>query len=123
MFLDPVPESEEKGRLWQKVLAVAIYLLFWIVLSGIGLWLMFAMRTMIFDLMVAANFTPWMVRGFDRWAIFVLGLIWFISMLWIEHYLRTGISKKRLWRNIGRVLVVQALLAAITFGTRFIIAL
>jgi hypothetical protein len=123
MFLEPVPPSEEKGKLWQKILAVAIYLLFWLALSATGLWLMFELRTLIVELMILANWNPWTVRGIDRWSIFVLGLAWFVSILWIDHYLRTAIGKKRLWRNIGRVALAQVGLAAVLFATRFVIGM
>lgn len=123
MFLEPVPQSGEKDSLWQRILVIATYLIFWIGLSGIGLWLMFELRSLVVELMILAQLNPWAVRGFDRWAIFVLGLIWFISLMWIDHYLRTGMGKKQLWRNIGRVAAVQAALVAIIYGTRFIINL
>lgn len=122
MFLEPVPQSGEKDQLWKKILAIATYLLFWIAFSAIGLWLMFEIRSLIVELLLLARANPWSVRGYDRWAIFVLGLLWFISLLWIDHYLRKGMGKKRLWHNIGRVAGVQALLALLVFGIRFIIS-
>ena len=42
-------------------------------------------------------------------------IIWFISLMWIDHYLRTAIGKKRLWRNIRRVATVEAIMAAVVF--------
>jgi hypothetical protein len=122
MFLDPVPQSEDKGKVWQKILSVATYLLFWIGLSAVGLWLMLEIRELLVELMILASFNPWQVRGIDRWAIFMLGLAWFASMLWIDHYLRTGIGKKRLWRNIGRVTLIEASMAAVVFVSRIVIS-
>ncbi len=122
MFLDAPPQNGEQEPLWKRILAIATYLLFWIILSAIGLWLMFAIREVGVELMIFAQLNPWAVRGFDRLAIYVLGLIWFVALMWIEHYLRTGIDKKRLWRNIAKVALVQAVLAAIVFGIRFVVA-
>jgi hypothetical protein len=123
MFLEPAPQSGEKDTLWQKILAIATYLLFWILLSAIGLWLMFELRSLLVELMILGQFNPWAVRGVDRWAIFVLGLIWFISLMLIEHYLRVSVDKKRLWRTIFRVAAMEAILVAIIFGARFVIDL
>lgn len=120
MFLEPVPQSGEKDSLWQRILVIATYLIFWIGLSGIGLWLMFELRSLVVELMILAQLNPWAVRGFDRLGIYILGLIWFIFLMWNDHYLRTGMGKKQLWRNIGRVAAVQAALVAIIYGTRFI---
>jgi hypothetical protein len=124
MFLEPVPQNEEgKVSHWQRILATAAYLLFWIVFTLIGLWLMFELREVTVDLMIRIGLNPWAVRGYDRLGIYILGLIWFVGLMWIEHYLRTAIDKKRLWRSIGRVATVEAVLAAFALGTRYIINL
>ena len=121
MFLDPVPQDEEKDSLWQRVLAIAIYLFFWLLFTAIGLWLMFEIRAVIVELMILASFNPWMVRGWDRWAIYMLGLGWFVGLMWIDHYLRQGMSRKRLWRNIGRVARVEAIMAALVLLVKFVL--
>ena len=123
MFLEPVPQRREDNSLWQKILAIASYLLAWIISTAIGLWLMFEMRAVIVELMIFANLNPWAVRGFDRLAIYILGLIWFVGLMWSEHYIRTGIDKKRLWHNIGRVAMIEATLVALVFVTGFLIRL
>ena len=121
MFLEPSSQSEEKDKLWPRILSIATYLVSWIVLSAVGLWLMFELRETIVELMILAQLNPWAVRGYDRLAIFVLGLGWFVGMLWMDHYLRQGMGKKRLWRNIGRVAAIEAVIAAVALGTRFLI--
>jgi hypothetical protein len=84
---------------------------------------MFELRALVVELMIAAELNPWAVRGYDRWGIFVLGLAWFVAMLWMEHYLRTGVEKKCLWRNIMRIAAVQVVLVAMIFGVRSLLAL
>lgn len=123
MFLEPVPQSGEKVSHWQRILAIAAYLFFWIAFTLIGLLLMFELREVLVQLMIRVQLNPWAVRGFDRLGIYLLGLIWFVSLMWIEHYLRTGIEKRCLWPRIGRVALVEAAVAVVTFGTRFIINL
>jgi hypothetical protein len=120
--LDSIQPEESEG-LWKRILSIVTYLLFWIIFSAVGLWLLFELRGVIVELMIAAQLNPWAVRGYDRLVIFVLGVAWFVSMLWLEHYLRTGSEKKRIWRNIGRVAAVQAAIAAVVFAIRFLITL
>ena len=117
-----VPQSGETGNLWKKILSYLIYLLFWVVLTATSLWLMFETREVIVELMIFAQLNPWAVRGFDRWIIFLLGLIWFVTLIWTEHYLRSGIDKKRLWRNIATIAAAQAILAVIVYGIYFFIS-
>lgn len=121
-LLDSIQQEESEG-LWKRILSIVIYLLFWIIFSAVGLWLLIELRGVIVELMIAAQLNPWAVRGYDRLVIFGLGAAWFVSMIWLEHYLRTGNEKKRLWRNIGRVAAVQAAIAAVTFAIRFLITL
>lgn len=123
MFLEPVPQHNKDIPLRQKILATATYFLTWVVLTLIGLWLMFELRAVMAELMIFADLNPWAVRGFERLAVYILGLVWFIGLLWSEHYIRTGIDKNHLWRNIRRVAIIETILVAIVFGTRFLITL
>jgi hypothetical protein len=123
MSLESFPPSIEKGKLWKRIVAYIVYFLFWIVLSVTGLWLMFEVRGLLIDLMMHAQLNAWAVSGIDRSVIFLLGLGWFIALMWIEYYLRSGIDKERLWRNIGRVAIVQAGMGILIYGIRFVIDL
>ena len=123
MFLEPVPQRRDDLPLRQRILATATYLFFWLLATAIGLWLMFELRAVMVDIMILANLNPWAVRGFDRLAIFLLGLTWFVGMLWSEHYIRTGIRQKQLWPNIRRVAIIEVVLVAIVSVTRFLVNL
>ncbi|MCC6453562.1 MAG: hypothetical protein IT328_01330 [Caldilineaceae bacterium] len=121
MFLDDAPKDGTKGSLWKKILAYAIYFLFWLAFTASGLWLMLEIRALIVELMIVAGLSPWQVRGFDRWSIFVLGLGWFIALMWMEHYLRVAVERGRLWRNIAYLAASQAIVVAVIFAIRFLI--
>lgn len=121
MFLEDAPKNGAKGSLGKRILAYTTYFLFWVALTASGLWLMFEVRELLVELMIVANLNPWQVRGFDRGFIFVLGLGWFIALMWMEHYLRTAVAKGRLWRNIAYLVSVQAIVTAIVFAIRFLI--
>lgn len=113
--------QKQSGSVWTKFLSYVVYLLAWLILSAAGLWLMLQIRDLAVELMIFVELNPWAVRGFDRWIIFLLGLAWFIAMMWMEHYLRTGLDKKRLWSKIGVLAAIEALLTAVVFGVRFFI--
>lgn len=121
MFLEPAPQAQSPDSLWQRIRAIVSYLFFWIVFSAIGLWLMLEMREAIIEVMLFSRVSPLAARGFDPLVILLLGLLWLIAILWLEHYLRKALGKKRLLHNIARVATVQALVAAITFGIRLAI--
>lgn len=121
MTRDDAPMNHSAGNLWRKILAYAIYLLFWLVLSATGFWLIMEIRKLIVESMIMAEFNPWAVRGYDQAITFVLGLGWFISLMLIEHYFRTAINRGRLWHNIRYVASVQAIVAAVVYGIRFLI--
>jgi hypothetical protein len=123
MHEDIVPKQDVKGNVWTTLLSYATYLLFWLVLTASSLWLMYEVRNLAVELMIVAELNPWAVRGFDRWIIFLLGLIWFVGMIWMEHYLRTGINKKRLWRNVALLTAVQVIVLAVVYSIRFVINL
>jgi hypothetical protein len=123
MHEDFVPQQDTKGNVWTTILSYATYLLFWLVLTASGLWLMYETRNLAVELMMVAELNPWAVRGFDRWIIFLFGLTWFVGMIWMEHYLRTGIDKKRLWRNIALLAAVQVVILAVVYCVRFFIHL
>lgn len=103
----------------KTAVGVIAYLLFWILFTASGLWLMLEMRGLIVEGMILAQLNPWAVRGYDRVVIFVLGVGWFIAMFWFEHYLRTGNQQNRLRQNILNVAMVQAILAVCVVGIRF----
>ena len=121
MFLEPAPQQEERETLWHKMLAIIAYLLFWVLFTALGFWLLLEWREAIVQLMIVARLNPWAVSGFDRLVIFILGLTWFVCMLWVEHLLRSAISKRRLWPTIGRVAAIHALVTAAVFGIRFVL--
>ncbi len=96
-------------------LYLACYAL-WIGLSALGVWLIFAVRPLLFALAVQLRLNPWQVRAFDEFGVVTFGLLWLIGILLLEHYLRRGVVKHRLWGRAARVLVVEALALGLCYG-------
>jgi putative copper export protein len=59
---------------------------------------------------------PWAVRAVERFAIFVLGLFWFVGVVVLESHLRSGIFKKQLWQRIVRVAIALAAVLVISYS-------
>jgi hypothetical protein len=75
-----------------------------------------ALRELVVNLMIRVGLNPFTVRGFDRLGIFLLGLLWFVVVLWSEHTLRTSIRKGQLWRTMGRFALAEAMVSALVLG-------
>lgn len=96
-----------------------VYLLLWGVLSALGGLLAWFLRTNLFDLGIWLHWNPWVVRGVDRWGIFVLGILWLVYMFSIEGYLRAAVPQRRLWASTKAVLIPVLILLAISYGLQF----
>jgi hypothetical protein len=55
-------------------LYLACYAL-WLVLSALGVWLVFAVRSVLVGLAFALRFNPWQLRAVDNFGVVTLGLI------------------------------------------------
>lgn len=102
-------------------LYLACYAL-WIVLSALGVWLIFAARDAMFDLAIWLRLNPWQLRAVDNFGVVTMGLIWLIGILFLEHSLRQGVVKQRLWARAARAFVIVAVLLALSYGVQALIA-
>lgn len=101
------------------VLRYASYLFWWLVLAALGGLLAWSLRTNVFDLGVWLRWNPWVVRGIDRWAIFVFGILWISYIFAIEGYLRMAVPKHRLWSRTRRILIPMLFLCALSYSVQF----
>jgi hypothetical protein len=116
-----VPQENPPLPPWRSALSYAACYLSWLVYTALGFGLFWLLRTNLFDLSVWLRLNPWQVRGIDRFAIFFLGLLWFVGVIVLEQYLRKGIETNQLWRRIARVGIVLALVAALSYSLQFIL--
>ena len=96
-------------------LYLACYVL-WIALSALGIWLIFAVQPVLFGLAIRLRLNPWQVRAVDNLSFVTFGLAWLVSILLLEHSLRQGVEKRRLWRRAARVLVAEAAALGLCYG-------
>ena len=98
----------------QTILRYAIYLIAWLIFSGLAFALLFSIRANFFNLGLELRLNPWQIRGIDRWYIFVFGTGWFVFMLWVENYLRVGVEKQRLKARLLRVAIWEVVLLTLS---------
>jgi branched-subunit amino acid transport protein len=77
-------------------------------LAFMGAWLIFAARPVLFSMAVWMRLNPWQVRALDNFSVVTMGLIWLVGVLALEHSLRTGVEKGRLWGRAVRAFVIVA---------------
>jgi len=107
-------DSSEKTRQLLP-LYLAAYTL-WIGFSALGVWLIFAARSVLVGLAFVFRLDPWQVRAVDNFGVVTLGLIWLIGVFLLEYYLRRGVAKNRLWGRAMRVFVSEAVGLGLCYG-------
>jgi hypothetical protein len=114
--------SDSSGKTRQLLpLYLAAYTL-WIGFSALGVWLIFALRSVLVGLAFVFRLDPWQVRAVDNFGFVTLGLIWLIGILVLEYYLRRGVVKNRLWRRAVRVFVALAVLLGLAYGIQLLVS-
>jgi hypothetical protein len=94
----------------------------WLALSALGIWLIYAARPVLFSLAIWLRLDPWQVQALDNFSVVTMGLIWLVGILLLEHLLRQGVEKNRLWVRAARAFVIEALALGLCYGVQAIIA-
>ena len=114
--------SDSSGKTRQLLpLYLAAYTL-WIGFSALGVWLIFALRSVLVGLAFVFRLNPWQVRAVDNFGVVTLGLIWLIGILLLENYLRQGVVKNRLWGRAVRVFVALAAPLGLAYGVQLFLS-
>lgn len=108
---------------WRLLLFYVACYLCWLAFSALGFLLLGAFRTNIFDLATALQLNGWQVRTVDRFAIYGLGILWFIFVIWLESYLRHGVDNHSLWQRLGRITIAFGGLGALSYGLQWLAAI
>ena len=92
----------------------------WLSLSALGVWLIFALRPVMFGLAIWLRLNPWQVRAVDNFSFVTFGLIWLVGILLLEHSLRQGVEKRRMWRRAARVFAAEAVALGLCYGLQLL---
>ncbi len=86
------------------------------VFVAIMTWLMLQLRIVIVEVGLALGLTSWAMTVLDQFGVIILGVIWLISFLVIETYLRHGVPTNTLWPRAGKILTVEFVLIFLVFA-------
>ncbi len=101
-------------------LYLACYAL-WLGFSALGVWLIFQVQPVLFGLAVRLRLNPWQVRAIDQFSVVTFGLLWLVGIYLLEHYLRQGVVKNRLWGRAARVFVFLAVALGLCYGLQVLL--
>jgi hypothetical protein len=93
----------------------------WLALATLGIWLIFALRPVVFGLAAWLRLNPWQVLALDNLSVVSFGLAWLVGILLLEHRLRQGVEKGRLWRRAARVFAAEAVALGLCYALRLIL--
>lgn len=89
----------------------------WLALSALGIIDILLMRTTMIDVMFRTRVSGWAIPAIEKWAFFVLALIWLAVVVWLEEYLTRAKTSALFWRRaarttaaVGGVLVITLVL-------------
>ena len=110
------PEIESIPDIWKRFARHVVHYVLWLVSCALGLWLIFLLRWNLNDaLFLRVN--PWHLRAYDRWSIYVMGIVWIVCIFLIEGYLRQSLRSGRLHIAAGWIFSVLIGLIALSLGT------
>jgi len=92
--------------------------LLWLIAVGLTVLDFLYGRLLIMGLLGLTDLNHWLLSFIDRALVLILGLIALVLVLYLEHYYRTGVSRKQLWPRFVRVSGVQVaiVLAGLLFA-------
>lgn len=85
-------------------------------------WLMLQLRAVIVEIGLALNFSRWSMTVLDQFGFIVLGIVWLIAFLAIEHYLRQGVPSKKVLPRAGKIIMWEFFLVFFVFAAQQILA-
>ncbi|MCL5995840.1 MAG: hypothetical protein M1546_07260 [Chloroflexi bacterium] len=91
----------------------------WLVLSAGVIWLMIQTRLNLLDIVLLFRLGPWLLTTIDRFGILFLGVISMGIIVFLEHYLRTGMQRNQFWTRLVRIMFIEAVLLAFSYAFQF----
>jgi hypothetical protein len=93
----------------------------WLIISALGVWLIFALRPVVFGLAIWLRLNPWQVQALDNLSFVTFGLIWLVGILLLENSLRKGVEKQRLWARAARAFAIVASALGLCYGLQLLL--
>lgn len=101
------------------VLLYLAYFVGWLIVSALSFWILLQLRVNLLDIFVALELNRWAMGAVDKFGIVILGLGWLIVALITEHLLRQSVMRNRLWPRLARMIGLEVLILAFSYGLQF----
>ncbi|MBX3001321.1 MAG: hypothetical protein KF893_22560 [Caldilineaceae bacterium] len=111
---------ERSQQRWRTVLLYLACYVLWFTYSALSLWTILQYRDAILGLLPIIG--PWVMGAVDKFGFLFLGLLALIWVLYLEHYLRTGVEEHKLWSRALRVAIIQLVVLGIAEGLKLLTA-
>jgi len=112
--------SSKPGPSLPRWLLYTICYVAWIALAVVGVWIILQLRLNLIDIAMALNIGPWVLGAVDKFGILLLGLVWIVGVFAAEGYLRQGVERGALWRRMGQVAGIAAIILAASYGLQWL---
>ena len=93
--------SEKRSGFWQQVRAMAAVYILWVIVSILLALCLMVAQGAITDVFRLITRNQWVVGAVGKFALFILGLVGLIIVLYAEHYLREAAAAGKLYRRFA----------------------
>lgn len=117
--MDRLPsETESVFDVWKQACNHVVHYSVWLICCFLGLGLLFLVHENL-TTFIFLRVNPWSLRAYDKWGIYLLGMIWIVGMFLVEGYLRGSHRRGRLLTATLTVLSAQLLLIAVSAASLY----
>ncbi len=117
---------------WRAIGAYAAYVILWLTFSALCIWLVIELLELLNALAIylvtlnPGDDTPLylvanQLEAFSKCIAIPAGILGIVGVVWLEEYLRHGVSRNTLWQRALRVVVVLGSLTGVIEGSLFLL--
>jgi hypothetical protein len=111
-------EPHASHHRWRVGLLYLTCYILWFGYGALSLWTILQYRDALLGLLPIIG--PWIMGAVDKFGLLFLGLLALIWVLYMEHYLRTGVEEDKFWPRVLRVTVIQFVVLGIAEGLKLL---
>lgn len=108
------PYEEHTRPAWRTALNYVACYVFWLAYGVLSFWTILEYRDAVLSLLPVIG--PWVMGAVDKFGLLLFGLVALIWVLYLEHYLRTGVEANRFWRRVLIAGAGQGIVLAVALG-------
>jgi hypothetical protein len=82
---------------------------------------MLQLRLNLIDLIILSRVSIWSYKAIDNCGTVILGALWVAFAVFLEGYLRQGVSEHRLWARVWRVCLAEVVVLGLSYGGQLLV--